>query len=82
MNRTHDERCRCAKCRHARFNPGPPTSARRVNFYGAFQRSRDCRRPLFTALASEQAAKYSSVKDWQLPKVLMRLALRAGWIKG
>lgn len=39
MNRTHDEKCRCARCRHARFNPGHPTSSRRINFYGHFSRN-------------------------------------------
>ena len=36
MKRTHDGRCRCAPCRHARFRPGYPTSAKAANFYGAF----------------------------------------------
>lgn len=27
----------CGTCRHGRFNPGPPTSPRGVNFYGHFR---------------------------------------------
>jgi len=47
MKRTHDERCRCAKCRHARFAPGAPSgrdaqgctrrkALGKANFYGHF----------------------------------------------
>ena len=33
----HNDRCRCSRCRHARFNPGPPSpSGRPANFYGHF----------------------------------------------
>ena len=47
MKKTHDDRCRCPHCRHARFNPGPPTgrdarghpvrnARRKAGFYGHF----------------------------------------------
>lgn len=40
MKREHGETCRCAGCRHARFQPGPATTPRRVNFYGHFARGK------------------------------------------
>ena len=47
MTRQHDERCRCPKCRHARFAPGAPSgrdaqgrphrkALGKANFYGHF----------------------------------------------
>lgn len=29
----------CVECRLARFNPGPPSNLRRVNFFGAFRQA-------------------------------------------
>ena len=73
MPRSHDDRCRCAPCRHRRFNPGPATSSRRVTFYGHFPRSRAVqRRRLDLAVASHLAA--STTEKLTLPKALARLA--------
>lgn len=36
--------CRCAECRHARFNPGPPSNPRRLNFYGHYRRGVQAKR--------------------------------------
>ena len=38
MRRDHGRSCSCARCRHARFEPGPPTSGRRLTQYGHFSR--------------------------------------------
>lgn len=41
MTQTHEAACRCARCRHERFRPGPPSSSRSarsaLNFLGRFQ---------------------------------------------
>ncbi len=29
MERIHGDKCRCAPCRHERFNPGPPSMTKR-----------------------------------------------------
>jgi hypothetical protein len=57
---THDSQCRCAGCRHARFNPGPPTRAR--GYYGNLRVGAARRRRRINQV-HEQALRENAIRD-------------------
>lgn len=63
MKRDHGSSCRCSRCRHDRFKPGPATSGRRLTFYGHFSRKfvRQ-RQAIATAIVTDQ--KLDFVPRW------------------
>lgn len=73
MRRSHGALCRCAECRHKRFNPGPATNARCVNFYGHFTRKLGRHRHELVATAEHirEGGKAHDMPKW------MRRVLRA-----
>jgi len=58
MKRDHGLSCRCPRCRHDRFTPGPATSGRRLTQYGHISRR---------LARHRQAAVTALVTDEKLP---------------
>ena len=75
MKHEHGLSCPCAPCRHARFNPGPATSGRRITFYGAFSRKavRHRGRIQSTADAIREGAKPEYMPKWMRRAVALLL---------
>lgn len=80
MKRVHDEKCRCAPCRHRRFNPGPPTSGRRFNFYGHFSRTVAKRRAkrINAAVQNSRELAKEGRSAFEMPRWMRSLLAKMG----
>lgn len=74
MTRQHGPSCRCAKCRHARFHPGPPSKPR--GFYGHFKVGRA--RKAWAASRKVELAHAEAIRENESRGLLGRLLAKVG----